>query len=147
MQSVTDATFDQVLKAPLAIAEFWNPSCPNCMRFKPIFAEVAAQMGDRIFMATALTDENQKSAATYGISGIPTTIFFMNGKEVNRAVGAMSKDDFLNEISKSLSLSEAAAAGGTGGAGGVPESTGSVVVGGLTLAAVVAGLVYFVPKI
>lgn len=144
MQSVTDATFDQVLKAPLAIAEFWNPSCPNCMRFKPVFAEVAAQMGDRIFMATALTDENQKSAATYGISGIPTTIFFMNGKEVHRIVGAMSKEDFLGEISKGLSLSEAAAASG---AGGIPESTGSVVVGGLTLAAVVAGMVYFVPKI
>lgn len=141
MQSVTDATFDQVLKAPLAIAEFWNPSCPNCMRFKPVFAEVAAQMGDRIFMATALTDENQKSAATYGISGIPTTIFFMNGKEVHRIVGAMSKEDFLGEISTSLNLSEAAAAGGA------PESTGSVVVGGIALAGVVAGMAYFLSEV
>lgn len=141
MQTVTDATFDQVKSAPLAIIEFWNQSCPNCMRFKPIFADVAAQMGDKILMATANTDENQKKAAEFGISGIPTTIFFMNGKEVNRAVGAMSKDDFLSEISKSLDLSAAAAAGGAS------EPAGDVVVGGLALAGIVAGMTYFLSEV
>ena len=141
MQSVTDATFDQTVSAPLAIAEFWNQSCPNCMRFKPIYEDVAAQMAGKILMVTANTDENQQSAAKYGITGIPTTIFFMNGKEVHRVVGAMSKGDFLGEISKSMDLADAAIARGES------EPAGDVVMGGLALATVVGGMAYFLSEV
>lgn len=141
MASVNDSTFGQVLSAPLATAEFWNQSCPNCMRFKPIYEEVSAQMAGKILMVTANTDENQQNAAKYGITGIPTTIFFMNGKEVHRVVGAMSKEDFLGEISKSMDLADAAIAKGDA------EPVGSVVMGGVALAAVVGGMAYFLSEV
>lgn len=134
MNAVNDATFQQVLDAPLAIVEFWNERCPNCTRFKPVYEDVASQMSGKIFMATANTDESQKSAATYGLTGVPTSIFFVDGKEVYRAVGAMSKEEFLGEISRALSVAEAQP---------IPEeSVGSVLVGGVALAGVVAGLAY-----
>jgi thioredoxin 1 len=141
MASVNDATFSQVLSAPLAIVEFWNERCPNCTRFKPIYEDVSSQMAGKILMVTANTDESQKSAGSYGITGVPTTIFFMNGKEVHRVVGAMSKEDFLNEISKGLSLSEAAAAAEA------PEGVGDVLVGGAVLAGLVVAMGYLVPQI
>lgn len=142
MPSVNDSTFaSQVLSAPLAIAEFWNQSCPNCTRFGPIYDEVASQMAGKILMVTANTDENQQSAAKYGITGIPTTIFFMNGKEVHRAVGAMSKEAFLSEISKSMDLADAAIAAGDA------EPAGDVVMGGVALAAVVGGMAYFLSEV
>lgn len=139
MTAVNDATFQQVLDAPLAIVEFWNNRCPNCDRFKPVYDDVASQMAGRIFMATANTDESQKSAGTYGITGVPTSIFFMDGKEVYRAVGAMSKEEFLGEISRALSVAEA----------GPPasESIGKMLVGGAALAGVVAGLAYLASEV
>jgi thioredoxin-like negative regulator of GroEL len=142
MTTVTDATFQQVLDAPLAIVDFWAPSCPYCVQYKPVFEGVAAQMGDRIFMATANTNEAPKSAASYKIQSIPVTIFFVNGKEVFRAEGAMSQDDLLKEIDQVLVAQE-----GRGDPLGtaVPESTvasalnfllaGGLLVGGAYLAA------------
>jgi len=142
MQSVTDATFDQaVSSAPLAIVEFWNDRCPNCQRFGPIFADVASQMGDKIAMIQANTDQNQQKAAQYGLTGVPTTVFFSNGKEVHRAVGAMETSDFLNEISKYLSTA-GSAPGVVAPASGAPpnDDVMNVLVGGAVLAGVVYGM-------
>jgi thioredoxin-like negative regulator of GroEL len=142
MTTVTDATFGQATGAPLAIVDFWSPSCPYCMQFKPVFEEVAAQMGGQIFMATAHTGEAPQSAAAYRISSIPAVIFLANGKEVHRVEGAMTKADFLNEIDRVLVAQE-----GRGDPLGTaaPESTvasalnfllaGGILVGGVYLAA------------
>jgi len=143
MQNVNDSTFDQaVASAPLAIVEFWNDRCPNCMRFGPIFDDVAAQMGGQIAMIKANTDENQQKAAQYGLTGVPTTVFFSNGKEVHRAVGAMSKADFLNEIAQYLAPSGPAATGIPSPASGAPPQADvvNVLVGGAVLAGVIYGL-------
>ena len=143
MQSVRDATFDQAVPAaPLAIVEFWNDRCPNCARFGPIFADVASQMGDKIAFIQANTDQNQQKAGQYGLTGVPTTVFFSNGKEVHRAVGAMEKSDFLNEISKFLAPGGPAVTGGgaPGGAGAPEGSVAEVLVGGAVLAGVVYAL-------
>jgi thioredoxin-like negative regulator of GroEL len=133
MTTVTDATFQQVLDAPLAIVDFWAPSCPYCVQYKPVFEGVAAQMGDRIFMATANTNEAPKSAASYKIQSIPVTIFFVNGKEVFRAEGAMSQGDLLKEIDQVLATQEAG--GGAPGAGSsespVPAALNFLLMGGL----------------
>jgi len=37
------------------------------------------------------TDANPQTPMSFGIMGIPTLIFFKNGKEVDRVVGAMPK--------------------------------------------------------
>ena len=142
MQSVTDATFDQaVSSAPLAVVEFWNDRCPNCQRFGPIFSDVASQMGDKIAFIQANTDQNQQKAGEYGLTGVPTTVFFSNGKEVHRAVGAMEKADLLNEISKYLSVA-GSAPGVPAPASGAPpnDDVMSVLVGGAVLAGVVYGM-------
>jgi len=145
MQNVTDANFDQAVSgAPLAIVEFWNDRCPNCMRFGPIFEDVAAQLGSQIAMIKANTDENQQKAGQYGLTGVPTTVFFSNGKEVHRAVGAMTKQDFLSEISQYLAPSGPAATGIPSPASGAPPdaSLGEILAGGAVLAGVVIGMTY-----
>lgn len=142
MQTVTDATFDQAVRVPLAIVEFWNERCQNCERFKPVYAEVAAQMGDKITMITADTDENQAKAAQFKLTGVPTMIFFANGKEVYRTVGAMSKEEFLGEIGRGLSVSEAGPVPAGMPASGAPPdgSLGEILVGGAVLASVIYGM-------
>lgn len=151
MSSVTDATFQKVLEAPLAIVDFWAPTCPHCVVYKPVFEEVAALMGDKIFMVTANTNENQAAAGNAGIDAIPTTIFYSGGEEVRRIDGAMSKADLLNEISVSLNVAQGGAsspgstpAPGQKPAGGAVE--GFPVAGGIALAAIAAGVAYLALK-
>lgn len=141
MATVNDATFSQVLSAPLAVVDFWNPRCPHCVAYKPTFEEVAAQMASKVFMVTANTDETQQNAAKYNLTGVPTTIFLMNGKEVYRASGNMSKDDLLRQMSQALNMAEAEIKAGAS------EPVGDVVMGGVALAAVVGGLAYLVTEV
>lgn len=141
---LNDSNFSQVLSAPKAVVDFWSPTCPYCMTYKPVFEEVAAS-SPGVLMATANTNETPISAGQYGISSIPATIFFTNGKEVGRVEGSMSKQDLQAEMARVF-------AAGTPVAGGAmmpaAESQGSLglVLGGLALAGIVAGTVYLVTR-
>ena len=153
MLTVTDANFNEVLGAPMAIVDFWSPSCPHCMAFKPVFEDVANSLGDKILMVEANVNDNMASAGKFQISGIPAIIFLQNGKEVRRFEGETTKDDFLNEISQAF---------GSGMTTGVPVapttsqgqpvasyassgtqlSTGGQLLSGIALAGVLAGVAY-----
>lgn len=148
MLTVTDANFNEVNAAPMAIVDFWSPSCPHCMAFKPVFEDVANQMGDKILMVEANVNDNMQSAGKFGISAIPAIIFLQNGTEVRRFEGETTKADFLSEIS---------AAFGSGAASGISTTpTTSVgpsvatgapgtlqpVLSGLVLAGILAGVGY-----
>lgn len=146
--AVTDATFSQVLSAPKAVVEFWSPSCPVCVDFKPVFEDVAAMKGGEILMATAQTDDSQKSAASYGIQSIPALIFLVNGKEVHRIEGGMSKQDFLSEIDRAFAGTGVTSTPTTlrpaAGSSGPP--VGGLVLGGIALAGIVAGAIYLIAQ-
>ena len=45
-------------------------------------------------------DDNTSTAQRYGIKGIPTLILFSGGKEVERVVGATSKESISRMIEK-----------------------------------------------
>lgn len=96
---VNDSNFSQVLSTPKAAVDFWSPTCPYCMTYKPVFEEVAATTGD-VLMATANVNDAPASAGQYGIGAIPATIFFVNGKEVGRVEGSMSKQDLQAEMAR-----------------------------------------------
>jgi thioredoxin 1 len=44
--------------------------------------------------------ENYDTTSNYGVMGIPTLIFFKDGKEIARNVGAAKKDKLVDEIKK-----------------------------------------------
>jgi thiol-disulfide isomerase/thioredoxin len=145
-QDLTDATFSQVASAPKAIVDFWSPGCPHCMQFKPIFEATAAQYPDILFAAVNV-DNYQQNAAIYQISGLPTVVFFQNGKEVDRMVGgAGSAGEFQAEIAKAFSGGGSSPQGLT--PAGVPmmapeSSTLSKIVGATALVGVLGAVSYF----
>lgn len=138
-RELSDSDFSQVMSAPKAIVDFGSPGCPHCVAFKPVFEAVAAQYPDILF-ASINTDNNVQNAGAYGISGLPTVIFFANGKEVDRMVGgAGSAGEFQAEIGKAFS------GGGMPGSSGTPVTvpSGMGLLGGAALAGVLGVLGYF----
>lgn len=109
VQAVTDATISQAMSAPKAIIDFWSPGCPYCVQFKPIFEEVAAT--SPIPMFTAEIEKSPNAFAPYNAHMLPTVIFLANGKEVHRAEGGMSKEDFLGEMAQAFGGAAPAPAG------------------------------------
>jgi len=152
-QEISDSGFGQVLAAPKAIVDFWSPGCPHCVSFKPVFEAVAAQTPDILFAAVNV-DDYQQNAAVYQVSGLPTVVFFQNGKEVNRIAGGMEQAGFLNEISKAFSGGGTSPQGIARPAGAViqassPSGGSSLpyVLGGAALAGLLGyGAYYFLKK-
>lgn len=64
---------------------------------KPSIEELAAEHTD-IKFCTADVDENMDLAQEYKVSVIPTLIAFKDGKEINKLVGAESKEQILSML-------------------------------------------------
>ncbi len=101
---MTDATFEsQILRSPLpVVVDFWAPWCGPCRMVSPIVEELGHEYAGRIRVAKMNTDENPNWAGRLGIRGIPTLIFFRDGREVDRVVGAMPKGALKGHFEKVL---------------------------------------------
>ena len=98
---VTDATFQQVLQdagdRPLLI-DCWAPWCGPCRTIAPIIEQLASESNGRFVIAKVNTDENQRTAAMFGIDAIPTMLIFKNGKKVDQIVGLQPKQAILRTL-------------------------------------------------
>ncbi|GIV98364.1 MAG: thioredoxin [Herpetosiphonaceae bacterium] len=97
---VTDQEFEEkVLKSQeVVMVDFWAPWCGPCRAVAPILDELAKEYEGRVTIAKVNTDENPKYAMQYKVQGIPTMIFFREGKEVDRIVGAGPKAYYKNKL-------------------------------------------------
>ncbi len=87
-----------------AVVDFSADWCGACKASKPTFDAVAEQLGSTYKFVTIDIDKAEKIAQELGIQGIPTFVFFKNGKEVHRITGAITKKaEFISTIEKTFS--------------------------------------------
>ena len=97
---VTDASFDaDVLKSPHpVIVVFWAEWCGPCRMVAPILEEIANEYDGTITVAKLNVDENPKTAASYGITSIPTLNVYSGGDVVKTIIGAKPKAALLSDL-------------------------------------------------
>ena len=90
---LSDDKFEQeVLQSDKPVlVDFWAPWCGPCRMVGPVIEELAGDYEGQLKVVKVNTDDNQQVAASLGIQGIPTLIFFRDGSEVDRVVGALPK--------------------------------------------------------
>jgi thioredoxin 2 len=71
------------------LVDFYADWCGPCKMMAPAFDEIAKRHQGDALVAKINTDLAQRTAASFNIRGIPTTIVFRDGKEVARQVGAV----------------------------------------------------------
>ena len=88
---VSDETFEKdVLQSAIpVIVDFWAPWCGPCRMVAPILDKLAKEYADKVIIAKVNTDEDPEWAGRYGVQGIPTMLFVVNGKAVHSQVGAL----------------------------------------------------------
>jgi thioredoxin 1 len=118
VREITDGSFErEVLQSQTPVlVDFWAAWCGPCRILAPTIEAIAEQYSENVTVAKLNVDDNPSTTATYGIKGIPTLILFSEGKEVERMVGANSRESISRMIERSLSTNyERPSSGGVAG--------------------------------
>lgn len=97
---LTDQNFEKEVmenEKPVLV-DFWAPGCAPCIIMTPIIEEIAEKFEGKVKVGKLNVAENQKTAARFGIRGVPTFIIFKDGKAIERVVGARPKRVLVEKL-------------------------------------------------
>jgi thioredoxin 1 len=87
--TLTDENFEeQVLNAETPVlVDLWAPWCAPCRMIGPAVEELATEYNGKAFVGKLNVDENPVIARKYGVTSIPTLLFFKGGEVVDQMIG------------------------------------------------------------
>lgn len=97
---LTDINFDnEVIKSSQPVmVDVWAPWCRPCLMVGPVVEDLAGEYSGKVKVGKLNVDDNPNVASNYGISAIPTILFFKNGKMTNQLVGVRPKADLKKHL-------------------------------------------------
>jgi thioredoxin 1 len=95
-----DSNFDaEVLQSNSPVlVDFWAPWCGPCRQIAPVIEQLAGENAGLIKVGKLNVDDAPTTAQNYGVSSIPTLIFFKDGGPVERLVGVQPKSRLQQTI-------------------------------------------------
>lgn len=104
MRKIDEKEFVNLIRSDrLVVVDFYADWCMPCRYLSPILEKLSKEYKDVEFYKLNV-DENQELAFEYGISSIPTVLFFKKGQIVGGFVGAMPESMVREEIEKAMAL-------------------------------------------
>jgi thioredoxin-like negative regulator of GroEL len=86
---LTDGNFDAIVlqRSGAAMVEFQRPTCPHCQAMVSKVERLAKDYSSRALVGTVNTSVESTLTDRYKIEGVPTFVFFKNGRELSRLPG------------------------------------------------------------
>ena len=93
---------DKINKYDTVVVDCWAPWCGPCRMIAPVVDELAKELQGKVVFGKLNVDNNQVTAANYGIMSIPSLLIFKNGKLVDKVIGAMPKQMLMAKLTPHL---------------------------------------------
>jgi thioredoxin 2 len=99
---VTDGSFaDVVERSPLPVLlDAWASWCAPCRLIAPVIEELAGDLAGRVRVGKLDVDANPLVASRFGIRSIPTLLIMSGGREVDRIVGVVPKEEIVRRLER-----------------------------------------------
>ncbi|MBI4598557.1 MAG: thioredoxin [Candidatus Omnitrophica bacterium] len=104
VQEFSDVNFEQeVTKSSTPVlVDLWAAWCGPCRMIAPMVEELAGTYQGKVKMGKVNVDDFPQLAAQFGIMNIPTLLLFKGGKEVDRIVGVVPKEELARRLNQIL---------------------------------------------
>ena len=100
VSSITDASFQEAMQRTdkLVLVVFYTEWCGPCNTLAPALEEASKDLAEKIAVYKINKDGNLFVTQRYGVSLVPTIVFFRNGEAIDRQVGLLSKSELYEKI-------------------------------------------------
>ena len=102
--TVTDANFaSEVEQSALPVLlDMWAEWCGPCHAIAPVIEQLATELAGRVCVAKLNIDENPRTTGRFGVRSIPTLLVLKSGREIDRIVGVVPKQEILRRLQTSI---------------------------------------------
>lgn len=100
VMELSETNFEQeVVKSSVPVlVDLWAAWCGPCRVIAPVVEELAGTYQGKMKMGKLNVDDHPQVAAQFRIMNIPTLLLFKGGKEVDRIVGVVPKEELTRRI-------------------------------------------------
>ena len=102
IKHLTDNNFQKEIEAGITLVDFFATWCGPCRMLTPIMEDLAKHFEGKAFIAKVDIDSEQKTAAKFQVTSVPTLILFKDGKEVNRLIGLRDMEAIKEFVSSAM---------------------------------------------
>ena len=102
MKATTKSTFKQdVLESKkVVLLDVWAPWCAPCRGMEPVLESLHAETKDWVDFVKLDASVEMDQVQELGVSSLPTFLIYKDGKIVESTIGATSKSNLLDLLSK-----------------------------------------------
>ena len=101
VKELNDEQWKKFSEAEYAVIDCYGENCFACVMMAPVFDAVADELPGVAFGRINVSF-NPDMANTNNIDAMPTLLYFRNGKEINRSIGSIDRDELLSNVAKLL---------------------------------------------
>ncbi len=100
IEILNDKDFEEkvIKSSDPVIIDLWAEWCHPCKMIEPHLKALSEKYNEKIKFYKLNVDENPKTPSLLSVMSIPTLIFFKDGKEVRRIIGAVPKHHIEEKI-------------------------------------------------
>ncbi len=84
------------------LVDFWGPQCAPCLALMPRVEGLGEKYGEKLKITKVDASKNRRLCLNLKVFGLPTFLFYKNGKEVERLSGNSLKIEEIEEAVKKI---------------------------------------------